>query len=568
MRRGYRQAIAGTIGTLLAIGFLGGAGGEGNVGPERHLQYWIDEGVVPPATSLLETLDATTSEDRQFVLTETGPLLAVAVSGRMHLENARSSVRIVLVDTELHEHLVAEIYPLLAGARDLAFEDICRETCLLPAVRAHRLRVAVVGGSLELARVRLLLAEAPLPDDLAARRDRIRAAQSDEIVAGLNRSIRENVLGWTAGETTWSRRTFDQKCQVTPGGVPPVLHGYDHYVGGIYSFPDYLPADEGGGGSPTGHFDWREKHDADLAGSPYFDGDPAGSGWMTPVRSQACGDCWAHATVGVAEALANLRLNRHVDADLSEQAMLSCSAAGSCDGGRVTLSFDYMARDGVVDETCFPYEGTEAPCSRGCANPRVKAYAGAYVDVPYELGASEIRDALVRHGPLVLGIRSLWHLCILVGYDRDPADGQRIWIIKNSWGEDWGEQGYGFLKLPVTDIYAVYALLSVDLLRDDQPLANVCRDADRDGYAAWGFKRARPAGCATIAGLQDCNDADSTLGPTLDDGRCAPIPSDSSTPPDPVPPPTGGNSGGGGGASLGLLGAAGLAWCLWRSRVG
>jgi hypothetical protein len=235
----------------------------------------------------------------------------------------------------------------------------------------------------------------------------------------------------------------------------------------------------------------------------------------------------------------------------------------------VTLSFDYMARDGVVDEACFPYEGTDAPCSWACSNPGIKAYAGPYMKVPHELGASEIRDSLVQHGPLVLGIRSLWHLVVLVGYTRDPADGQQVWIFKNSWGEDWGEQGYGYVKLPVTDIYAVYALLSVDLMRDGQPIANVCRDADRDGYAAWGFKRSRPAGCATIAGLQDCNDADPLLGPTLDDGRCGPIPSDSSTPSDPVPLPAGGDSGGGGGggAGLGVLAAAALGRGLRRTKV-
>jgi hypothetical protein len=563
------QAISGPIGALLAIVFLAGAvEQEGVVGPERQLAYWIDQGTVPPATSVFESLDATIFEDRQFVLTETGPLVALAVTGRVHLDNARSSVRVVLVDTELHEHLVAEVYPLLAGTQDLALADICRETCLLPAVSAHRLRVAVVDGRIELDRLHLLLAEAPLPDDLAARRERIRGAQSDEIVARLNESLRLHGLDWTAGETTWSRQTYDQRRHRTQGGAVPVLHGYDHYVAGVYELPGYVAVDEGGGGSPSDRFDWREKHDADLPGSPYFDGDPAGSGWMTPIRMQACEDCWAHATLGVAEALANLRLNRHVDADLSEQAMLSCSGAGSCEGGRVSLSFAYMASDGVVDETCFPYEGADAPCSLSCSNPRMKAYAGMYMDVPYELGDAAIRDALVQHGPLVFGIRSLWHLVVLVGYDRDPSDGQRVWIIKNSWGADWGENGYGVIKLPVTDIYAVYALLSVDLLQDGQRLASLCRDADRDGYATWGFKVARPVGCVTIAGLQDCNDADPTLGPAFDDGQCESITSERDVPPDPVPLPTGGGSGGGGGA-IGLLqlGVAGLWWAQWRSNT-
>ena len=108
--------------------------------------------------------------------------------------------------------------------------------------------------------------------------------------------------------------------------------------------------------SLTESFDWRNRHGANDPDSPYYDGDPTGSGWITSVKNQrGCGSCWAFAATGATEALANIYFNEHIDLDLSEQEALSCSGAGSCKGGLPGKTLDYYTSDGVVDEACFPY---------------------------------------------------------------------------------------------------------------------------------------------------------------------------------------------------------------------
>lgn len=243
-------------------------------------------------------------------------------------------------------------------------------------------------------------------------------------------------------------------------------------------------------------------------------------------------------------------MNQHRDLDLAEQDLLSCSGGGDCTGGQIVTTLEFVASNGVVSEDCFPYQEFPVQCGSRCADIGVTLFLEGIIDVPLQLGIAEIKRALVFYGPLTFGIRSWWHLMILVGYDRDPVDGRTIWIVKNSWGPDWGEDGYARLKIGLSDIYSVYAVESVRLIENGRVVGNLCRDADADGYAAWGLNSARPAGCATIDDLQDCNDADPGKGERLDTGACALIDFAPEPPPVPDPDPPSSVSGGGGATGL------------------
>lgn len=171
------------------------------------------------------------------------------------------------------------------------------------------------------------------------------------------------------------------------------------------------------------------------------------------VRNQgSCGSCWAFATVAALEGAAAIA-GRSVD--LSEQDVLCCSGAGSCGGGWFD-AFDYAVKTGVTTEEKLPYTGRYTRCPRPAGG--LRALAWGYVDADGDRPTMEaMQRALLKFGPLAIAIRAdralsayragtVWrspagsinHAVTLVGYSTT----KRAWLIKNSWGEAWGDRGY------------------------------------------------------------------------------------------------------------------------------
>jgi putative hemolysin len=192
-------------------------------------------------------------------------------------------------------------------------------------------------------------------------------------------------------------------------------------------------------------FDWRNKD---------------GQNWMTPIKDQGvCGSCWAFAAVGTVEPQYNIFANdSNIDLDLSEQYLVSCSGAGDCDGGLVEGALEFVRDEGITDEACFPYTATDSPCEDKCFDWNHRLYR---IDdtgyVPDNI--TIIKEYLIEKGPLatVIGIgpeaggsfdvNGIYrctndlahnHVVVIVGYD----EAQDCWIAKNSWGTDWGDNGY------------------------------------------------------------------------------------------------------------------------------
>jgi C1A family cysteine protease len=206
-----------------------------------------------------------------------------------------------------------------------------------------------------------------------------------------------------------------------------------------------------------------------VGAPPSLDWRSNGGNFVTPVRNQGgCGSCWAFAATAALESL-TLRVNNTpgVDLNLSEQVLVSCGSsgghdAGSCSGGYVYPSYasDYIRDTGLPLETCYPYTATDGSCGSACGTYQTATYriAGyAYVTTTSPT-VSAIRDALVSYGPLATtmdvyedfysytngvysyatGVYEGGHAVLIVGYN----DAGQYFIVKNSWGANWGESGY------------------------------------------------------------------------------------------------------------------------------
>lgn len=203
--------------------------------------------------------------------------------------------------------------------------------------------------------------------------------------------------------------------------------------------------------------------------------------YVSSVKNQgSCGSCWAFATTAAAEATTQIALNEPIDPlvsgsayNLSEQIMLTCSGAGSCNGGYVTSASSYVANTGLLREEpagCYAYSPSSTTCPNPTAYPgcdqtryRIDSWSGV------SAGVDAMKNALNTYGPLVAtyavyndfyryyrsgvyeatscdaAVNPLvgYHAVSVVGYqDADATHPVGYFIVKNSWGTGWGESGY------------------------------------------------------------------------------------------------------------------------------
>ncbi len=201
-------------------------------------------------------------------------------------------------------------------------------------------------------------------------------------------------------------------------------------------------------------FDWRNK-------DGYF--------WLTPIRDQgACGSCWAFAAMGVVESKLNIVNNDpYFDADLSEQDLLSCSGAGSCQGGGYSGALTYIQTHGTVDELCFRYDASDLSCSYKCGTSDKRKWT---IRGSYFVGTdmTQIKQNIIQNGPITASLDidgtfdsngvykcpepldwNSAHAVDIVGYD----DSKQAWIVRNSWGTGFGDSGYFYLGYGQCGVY-------------------------------------------------------------------------------------------------------------------
>ena len=203
--------------------------------------------------------------------------------------------------------------------------------------------------------------------------------------------------------------------------------------------------------APSGGFDWRN-----VGGTDY----------VTPARNQGnCGDCWAFASTGALESYTLINGAYNADLNLSEQVLVSCAGAGSCSGGPLDLAATYVKVTGLPVEGVYPYTATNGTCSKASAGwqqntDKINSWSWLTNGTPT---VDTIKNGIYTYGPIVIsmevysdfyayksgvyshttGTNLGGHAVLAIGYADDSAyPGGGYFIVKNSWGTNWGE-GYG-----------------------------------------------------------------------------------------------------------------------------
>lgn len=181
-------------------------------------------------------------------------------------------------------------------------------------------------------------------------------------------------------------------------------------------------------------------------------------GKVTPVKAQICGTCWDFTAMGAYEGSYAIRNNQLVDT--SEQHILNCAGAGGCGGGWWMPVFDFMISTGTDGEAGHAFTGNDSLSCPGGHSTSFRATAWGFVASDYTKipSVGSIKQALCEHGPLAVAVMVddpfkaytggvfdetdknfdwINHGVTLIGWD----DTKGAWLIKNSWGQGWGETG-------------------------------------------------------------------------------------------------------------------------------
>ena len=184
-----------------------------------------------------------------------------------------------------------------------------------------------------------------------------------------------------------------------------------------------------------------------------------------PLDQGSCGACYAFSSaVSFSARLCSSDPSSSVrNVVISPQSLLDC-AQGGCTGGDVLSTLASLVDKPAVERWCDPYTGAQQACGSTCdtsntygAEPGSVKHVGGAGDA----GVVQMQLELVRGGPGVVGLTVMndlfsyssgvyspspsatlvgRHAVSLVGWGED--NGAAYWICQNSWGADWGEQGY------------------------------------------------------------------------------------------------------------------------------
>lgn len=260
----------------------------------------------------------------------------------------------------------------------------------------------------------------------------------------------------TFGLTPLSILSEEQYARRYANSGAKIQEGRDLYAAGkLPHLRMYDPVKTSGNSTLPVNVDWRDH------------------GAVTPVKNQGtCGSCWSFSTTGNIEGQWFLAGNTLTS--FSEQNFVSCDHLLSfgCDGGFSWMAYSWAVsqQNGTIfTESSYPYvsaNGTVPECDTSRAVAGGKIIGGKLLS-PFD--AYSMKYFIAHEGPLSVAVdaTSVWqdytsgvvtsctgllpnHEVLIVGYgvqEVNATSSIEYWIIKNSWGVSWGENGYMRLEL-------------------------------------------------------------------------------------------------------------------------
>lgn len=258
---------------------------------------------------------------------------------------------------------------------------------------------------------------------------------------------------------------------------------------GVKSPPPAVPATGSAAGAAPGAGPAASRSPLCDPNAKAFDWKSAGM--VTEAKNQnPCGSCWAFALAAALES-SNMIRNGWRNVSVSEQQILSCSGSGTCNGGWYYDVLRRRAGQGVGDGTAYPYTARNTQCdiskstpfhwsawgrvAKSCTTANIGDAACPRATV------EETKEALCKHGPVMTTLyvdadfqnynpplysepgeppppvqvmnkltpkARIDHAVLIVGWD----DAKQAYLIKNSWGRDWGYDGFGWVHFDALKI--------------------------------------------------------------------------------------------------------------------
>ena len=419
---------------------------------------------------------------RAVEFTPDGEVLASGSRHGLKLWDTESGTELgaILTDDDIHWHSTIAISPqghLIASGFLLWAEDLRTYLDVVADIATGQVVDILKAGTRTLTRALVFSSDGLTLASASGERVYIwdvgaHALGEDDFLDTLAQAIEDEGLSWSAGVTSVSGLCGRSDIVQVLGAADDPADARP---------PIWAPRPGAQAQTLPEAFDWRS-HDG-------FD-------WTTPVKCQGrCGSCVAFANVGVLESVLKIAEDDPLwQPDLSEQALFACGCSQCCRKGWTLYgAARFLKATGIPEEDCWPYpaisktrtdrSGTPVRDSQGrvivdICDTACSGYCEDWPDSSWRIvtfrkitDPEGIKRSIIENGPVVanmdvykdfryytegvyrrpsagffggfnLGGFEGGHAIAIVGYDDNGDERGGCWIVRNSWGEDWGEDGY------------------------------------------------------------------------------------------------------------------------------